>query len=132
MKPTLLIVDDEPVAALTLAKVFERNGYRVLSAPTAQRALALVASESVDVVIMDDQLEGAQPLGRGLKNQHPSLPLVVFSSVPINPDAASFADAFVPKPENPRLLLQRIATLLRNGQQHTRVEEWDKDLPKAA
>lgn len=132
MPQTILIVDEEPVAALTLAAVFEKSGYRVLRASTAQGAFAAFTSEPLDVVIMDDQLEGAHLLGRRLKRLRPSLPLVVFSSVPMEQDAASFADLFVPKPENPRRLLQTVAALLENASRYATVEPRDTGLRKSA
>ena len=131
MEQTILIIDDEPVAALTTAAVFQKSGYRVLRSSTAQRAIAAFESEPVDVVIMDDQLDDAPSLAQRLKRLRPSVPLLVFSSVPTNPDGASFADGYVAKPENPRRLLQRVATLLENTG-NAAAERWDAGAPKAA
>ncbi len=132
MRATILIVDEEPVAATTLAAVFEKSGYRVFRASAAGPALARFEAQPVDVVIMDDQLEGAQRLGRHLKGLRPAVPVVVFSSVPLYPQASSYADLFVPKPENPRLLLQRVAALIEESRSERASEGSDAGLPRAA
>ncbi len=118
MPYTILIVDEEAVAALTLATVFESAGYRPLRASTVQQASQLVSTHALDAIILDDHVEGAHRFGRSVKQLRPPLPVLIFSSVPDDPDASSYADAFAAKPEDPRRLLQRVATLISNTHQY--------------
>ncbi len=55
---TLLIVDDEPNNLASLNRLFRREGYRVLIAPGGQQGLALLAVNSVQVIISDQRMPG--------------------------------------------------------------------------
>jgi len=52
-KETILVVDDEPVLRKLNAHILASQGYVVIEAPTAAKALELLAEESVDLVITD-------------------------------------------------------------------------------
>ncbi|HXE84842.1 MAG TPA: response regulator [Gemmatimonadales bacterium] len=54
--PTVLLVDDEAGLRRVLERFLERNGYRVLSAGTAEAAYELLASEEADALLLDIQL----------------------------------------------------------------------------
>lgn len=49
----VLIVDDEPAICRALSIALERAGYAVRTAQTGDAALALIASEHVDVLLVD-------------------------------------------------------------------------------
>ncbi|MDD4857084.1 MAG: response regulator [Candidatus Krumholzibacteria bacterium] len=53
---TVLIVDDEPSILEILEQFFGERGYRVVTAGTAEAALALVARERIDVALIDLKL----------------------------------------------------------------------------
>jgi two-component system NtrC family response regulator len=61
---TILLIDDEEMLRLAVARTLELEGYRVLQAPTAYAGLALLAEHAADisVVLSDVKL----PDGRGL------------------------------------------------------------------
>jgi len=61
---TILLIDDEEMLRLAVARTLELEGYRVLQAPTAYAGLALLADHVADisVVLSDVKL----PDGRGL------------------------------------------------------------------
>lgn len=54
-RTTVLVVDDEPHTLAAVAHLLRRR-YRVLGAPLAERALELLASEPVSVVLCDQRL----------------------------------------------------------------------------
>lgn len=54
--PTVLLVDDEAGLRRVLERFLERNGYRVLSAGTAEAAYELLAGEEADALLLDIQL----------------------------------------------------------------------------
>lgn len=53
---TVLIVDDEPVNRLVLARMLEIFGARWLEAASGDEALAVLNEQAVDVVLMDIQM----------------------------------------------------------------------------
>lgn len=67
----ILVVDDEPGIRHTLTQIFARMGYDAAEATTGQEALALIAKDGFDLVILDirmpdmdgtDVLKAARPL----------------------------------------------------------------------
>jgi len=54
--PTVLVVDDEAGLRRVLERLLERQGYRVLSAGSAETAYELLASEEPDVLLLDIRL----------------------------------------------------------------------------
>lgn len=64
---TVLCVDDEPSILSALRRVLRAEGCRLLTAPGGVEALAILATESVDVVVSDMRMpgmDGAQLLAR--------------------------------------------------------------------
>ena len=59
---TILVVDDEPHISRMLKFLFERQGYRVLTASTGEEAVELVKSHKPDVVFLDLLLPGKDGL----------------------------------------------------------------------
>ncbi len=55
---TLLAVDDEPNILAALRRVFRTTGWRVLTAGSAEAALALLAAEPVNAVLSDMRMPG--------------------------------------------------------------------------
>jgi DNA-binding NtrC family response regulator len=61
-KPTVLVVDDEANIRRALRNSLEPEGYAVLDAETAERALEVLAAEPVDLAILDIRLPGMDGL----------------------------------------------------------------------
>lgn len=55
---TLLAVDDEPNILGALRRLFRATGWRILTAGSAEEALALLATEPVDAVLSDMRMPG--------------------------------------------------------------------------
>src|ERR1700674_5814337 len=68
---TMLIVDDDAMLRAALESVFAPLGYRVLTAGDGDAADALLASESIDAVLLDVRLPGTSGLAlyRGIVRQ---------------------------------------------------------------
>jgi signal transduction histidine kinase/ActR/RegA family two-component response regulator len=58
----ILVVEDNPMNRKLARNVLRSKGYTVLEAPTAEAALELLRSETVDLVMMDIQLPGMDGL----------------------------------------------------------------------
>ena len=57
MQETILTVDDEPAILIALSRLLEGCGYRVLSAPSGEEALAKLDQDEPDLIITDLTLE---------------------------------------------------------------------------
>ncbi len=98
---TVLIVDDEPSIRLLCRVNLELAGWRVVEAGDVAEARERVQGEPVDVVLLDIHLghEDGLALLSELKEDHPSLPIALFSgTAEVAPADAERADAVVPKP----------------------------------
>jgi CheY-like chemotaxis protein len=72
---TVLIVDDEPVNRLVLARMVEHFGSHCLEAASGAEALELLRTHSFDLVLMDihmPQMSGIQTLERLRTNPGPN------------------------------------------------------------
>ncbi len=118
---TILIVDDIKVNLKVLEVLLTRNGYRVLPALSAEKALVLLQDHSCDLIISDIQMpemDGFQfcrlcQLDEALRY----IPLVFYSSARdekhIRQQARKVgACAVIRKPADPAKLLKTIDTIL--------------------
>jgi two-component system response regulator RegA len=77
----VLIVDDDETHRTALARAFERRGFAVSAASSAQEALALMEREPPDYASIDLRMPGGSGLGlvRQLKERQPSAVVVVLT-----------------------------------------------------
>ena len=79
--PTVLLVDDEPSILSALNRLLRREGYRVLVAGSAEAAFAVLARESVEVILSDQRMPvmtGTELLAR-VKTLYPRTVRMVLS-----------------------------------------------------
>lgn len=100
---TILLVDDDPVLLQNLRYILEQQRHTVLSATSAEAALAVChqCPQTIDVLISDMMLEsmnGAE-LAAAMRVQHPLLAVILISgsSAQNFPDR-TIADRFLEKP----------------------------------
>lgn len=115
---TVLVVDDEPNIVRALKPTLDAVGYRVSVADTAQTALATLASEGADVVLLDlglPDLDGKVVISR--IREWSDVPIVVLSARDIENekiDALDLgADDYINKPFAVGELLARLRAVLR-------------------
>ena len=110
----ILCVDDEETPLVLRKCLLQKAGYDVITARSAQEALALASSNRVDLVLSDYLMPGVTgtELAHQFKEQYPELPIVLLSGVNEIPVGADLADAFLSKVEGPEQLCQQIATVL--------------------
>lgn len=113
-KFVILCVDDEQISLMVRSKVLERAGHHVIPASSAQEALNILRSRSVDLVLTDLLMPGMNgaDLAREVKTGHPALPVILFSGVNELPPEDSHADLFVSKLEGPIFLCEKVAEIL--------------------
>jgi DNA-binding NtrC family response regulator len=82
MAERLLVVDDEASLCESLKRVFDREGYDVLTAPDAETALALYEGGAVDLIISDILLPGMDGIEflEAIKKQAPDQIIIVMTA----------------------------------------------------
>lgn len=118
--PNVLVVDDEADIVALLSRYLGSNGYRVIGAGNAARARALIASETIELVLLDLGLpdEDGLSLLRHLQTDWRG-PVIVVSgrgeAVERVVGLELGADDYVTKPFDLRELLARIRSVSRRA-----------------
>ena len=121
MSPKILIADDEPDILDYLATHLESLGYRTLRARDGHEALARVAAEAPDLVLLDwlmPGLDGVEVCRRLKEDERTRLtPVIIVTALDSIESRIkgieAGADDFLTKPVNERHLLARVRTALR-------------------
>lgn len=125
-----LVVDDEEIIRYVLSEDLEEMGYESVQASDGYAALAQLASQSFQVVMLDMRMPGMSGLEvlKIIRASYPDTCVIMISALG-NPDVADRAirsmgaDAFVSKPwnnEELQMVIKR-AVEQRAGQQHAAV-----------
>lgn len=125
----ILVVEDEQDLLDLLSFNLEREGYQAQTAATGEDALQAVGEFKPDLVLLDLMLPGMDGLevARTLKAKHATqnTPIIMLTAKGEESDIVKGlelgADDYITKPFSPRVLLARIAAVLR------RLEPEDED-----
>ncbi len=129
----ILIVDDEVNVREITQTILGRSGYRTLVAADGAEAAIIFARRAAEIrlVITDIEMPNldGQALCRALRRHTPGVRLLAFSGMSSPADAAArplaeFADAFIPKPFRPEVLLSTVYALLRTGSPEGSQSPW--------
>ena len=134
---TILVVDDDPMAAGSLKVTLEANGYAVWLASSGPRALNVLEANGLpDLALLDVMMPGMDGLELGRRIQKATdLPIVMVSgrsdSETISRAIEEVAEDYVCKPFDVPVLLARIKRVLkrRGGFHHAaepsiRIDDW--------
>ena len=116
MKRILLIEDDQAITDLIVI-LLEREGYEVITSPTAEAGVALAAGRLPDLILMDIALPGMDGLEatRLLKSRDATrnVPVVALTAQVRKEDADRAAlagcEGFIVKPLSTRVFLSQVA-----------------------
>jgi CheY-like chemotaxis protein len=116
-RPTLLWIDDFQVGLEMYRSMFERLGYRVLTAASGEAGLQIAASEWIDLVVTDYEMPGmnGEAVAIALKALKSDLPVILFSgSTMVSSRALQVVDACCDKAGSREELLAAIHFLLQH------------------
>src|SRR5262249_18195367 len=128
-KPTILVVDDEPIVVEVVQRYLAREGYRVVVASSGLQALALATDEQAppSLVVLDVMLPGLDGIEicRRLRQQHGlRAPIILLTARGDEAERIGGlnvgADDYVVKPFSPGELVARVKAQLRRVELDTR------------
>jgi PAS domain S-box-containing protein len=114
---TVLLVEDDPMIRATTAEMLDDAGCLVIKAGSAEDALKVLKSGTVDVLLTDVGLPGESglDLARTAREIRPELCVVLASGdKAVGSDAAFLRASLVVKPYTPEILRQTIAKVLED------------------
>lgn len=103
-KGLILVLDDDPDICIMIKMVLDYYGYDAIDSENEEKAIKIISSSHVDLVIMDMLLSGADgtDICRRLKQnaETSSIPILMFSAHPTAKESclAAGADDFISKP----------------------------------
>jgi len=117
--PVILIIDDDHLTRDSLAATLSIEGFAVLTASTGDEGLAVVASGSPSLVILDTQIGDSEGFAvfRRITTIAPWTPVIMITEQADELDAVLALEAgaadHITKPPRPRELTARIRAVLR-------------------
>ncbi len=118
--PFILLVDDEPNIVLSLEFLMRKQGYRVGIARNGTEALAAIAADAPDLLLLDimmPDVDGYEVCRQLRARADRAATKVIFLSAKsqpadINKGYAVGADLYIPKPFSTRQLMEKVRELL--------------------
>ncbi|HNQ58172.1 MAG: sigma 54-interacting transcriptional regulator [Burkholderiales bacterium] len=116
--PSVLIVDDDPTLLRLLGILLREEGYRVLSADGAERALALLAAEKPNLLLTDLRMGSMDGLALfdAVRRTYPMLPVIILTAHGTIPEAVEATRrgvfGFITKPYEAQALLAEVRKAL--------------------
>jgi len=116
--PCILVVDDDREIARAIEQFLVREGYRVLLAYDGMQALDALASNNVQLIILDVMMPKLDGISATMKiRQTRNIPIIILSAKSEESDKvlglSMGADDYVTKPFNPAELVARVSSHLR-------------------
>jgi DNA-binding NtrC family response regulator len=114
----ILIVDDEPIVLDSCKRILEADGYAVVLAASADKALEAMSTEAVSLILMDIKMPGrdGMSLMREVKENWPDIPVIVMSGYATKETVAEVsktdAATFIAKPFTPDELQEAVRRVL--------------------
>jgi DNA-binding NtrC family response regulator len=117
---TVLVVDDDPAMRALLKDWLERDGFRVLEEPSADRLLVTAQATPLDVVVLDKEMpeRGGFDVLPTFRRQCPQVPVILitaFGGGAVAQEAMRLgARSYLEKPFQLRALLEAVREATRH------------------
>ena len=126
LPPHVLAVDDDPAIRLLVHDYLSENELRVTTVASGKELDAVMARETIDLVVLDGRLHGEDGLQIARRLREVStIPILMLTGRSDEADRVMGlelgADDYLTKPFSPRELLARIRALLRRARAHANV-----------
>ena len=113
MQKIILLADDDPAVRRMLCRVLAEENYLVIPVSDADDALREIRSLQVDLVVLDLALpDMGESLFRRIKNERPSIPVILFSAQKSENLVAGLNSIRMEKPFDVSHLVRTIGKLL--------------------
>lgn len=128
LPPQILVLDDDPTIRQLVAEYLGENDLRVTAVATGSELSAVMARETIDLVVLDLRLQGedGMQIARKLREQS-AIPIIILTGRAEEADRVMGlelgADDYLTKPFSPRELLARIRALLRRARAQATVAD---------
>ena len=128
MNPHVLALDDDPAVRELIADYLAQNDLRVTTVANGKEFDAILASETIDAVVLDVRLQGedGMQIARRLREKS-AIPILMLTGRAEEADRVMGlelgADDYLTKPFSPRELLARIRALLRRSKAQATVAD---------
>jgi len=115
-KPTILVIDDDPMPRKTLNRILTRLGYPVIEASNGKAGLQMLAENEPGLIMLDNDMPGMQGIEvlAKIRQSHPNLPVIMMSGAGddmfVSKVLKMGAMAFLAKPFDLNELKEAIAT----------------------
>jgi adenylate cyclase len=132
----ILVVDDTPQNVKLLADLLQAKGYAVVTAADGEAALARLAQEAPDLVLLDVMMPGltGYEVCKRIREEPKTALLPVVLVTALDPQQERVkgieagADDFLSKPINQQELFARVRSLLRIKRLQDEVKDWNAQL----
>ena len=136
MSARILVVDDTPANVKLLVDLLAAKGYRPVAAASGEEALARIAEQVPDLVLLDIMMPGLSgyDVCRRIRDDPATALLPVVLCTSLDPKQERIhgieagADDFIPKPINQQELFARVKSLLRIKALQDEVKAWNDRL----
>jgi len=129
---TVLIVDDDLNVLEVIDARLSSNGFHVLKASGAEKAIKILKNEHIDLMISDMKMPGMGGLDlfSEVRGFRPDLPVIFLTAYGSIPDAVSAVKAgavdYVAKPFDGHELLRKLREILKNTEPGQKLSEDNK------
>ncbi len=136
MSATVLVVDDDPLNRAMLSMSLGAEGHSVLEAGNGREAIAMLASNAIDIVLTDIEMPELDGYGllqhRAGDDRLKTIPFIVISGVDEMDSIVACiklgAEDYLPKPFDPVLLHARLGACLDKKRMTDELVQWNLHL----
>ena len=121
MSKYILLIDDDALLVKSLAYTLQQNGYRTMTALSAEQGLAILQQDAPDLILLDIGLPGMDGLEtlKRIEREH-NIPVIFLTARRRELDEVLGlelgAQDYITKPFNEDVLLARIKSVLRRNE----------------